>query len=130
MFKNASTRLLSLAVLAAAAWLTFQQTSAQQPPAPAPGARTPRAAAASDLTGYWVAVVTEEWRWRMVTPPKGDYTSIPLSDEGRRAAFAWDPGTDGSCQAYGAAGLMRMPTRLNITWQGDDVLKVESDAGQ
>jgi hypothetical protein len=25
---------------------------------------------------------------------------------------------------------MRMPTRLHISWQGDDVLKVESDAGQ
>ncbi len=66
----------------------------------------------------------------MVTPPKGDYISIPLSDEGRRVAFQWDPQTDGSCKAYGAAGLMRMPTRLNISWQGDDVLKVESDAGQ
>ncbi len=66
----------------------------------------------------------------MVTPPKGDFISIPLSDEGRRVAFAWDPKSDGSCRAFGAAGLMRMPTRLNITWQGDDVLKVESDAGQ
>ena len=61
---------------------------------------------------------------------QGDYISIPLSDEGRRVAFAWDPQTDGSCKAFGAAGLMRMPTRLNISWQGDDVLKVESDAGQ
>ena len=66
----------------------------------------------------------------MVTPPKGDYISIPLSDEGRRVAFQWDPATDGSCKAFGAAGLMHIPTRLNITWQGDDVLKVESDAGQ
>ena len=65
----------------------------------------------------------------MVTPPKGDYISIPLSDEGRRVAFGWDPQTDGSCKAFGAAGLMRMPARLNIFWQGDDVLKVESDAG-
>ena len=77
-----------------------------------------------------MSVVTEDWRWRMVTPPKGDYISIPLSDEGRRVAFQWDPATDGSCKAFGAAGLMRIPTRLNITWQGDDVLKVESDAGQ
>jgi hypothetical protein len=103
--------------------------AAQQPPAPQ-GASTPRTSAASDLTGYWVSIVTEDWRWRMVTPPKGDFISIPLSDEGRRVAFAWDPKSDGSCRAFGAAGLMRMPTRLNITWQGDDVLKVESDAGQ
>jgi len=89
-----------------------------------------RQTAPHDLTGYWVAFVTEDWRWRMVTPPKGDYISIPLSDEGRRVAFQWDPKTDGSCKAYGAAGLLHIPTRLNISWQGDDVLKVESDAGQ
>jgi hypothetical protein len=118
-----------LAAVAVAAVLAGGRLGAQQPAAPqAP--RTPRAEATSDLTGYWVSVVTEEWRWRMLTPPKGDYTSIPLSDEGRRVAFAWDPATDGSCKAFGAAGLMRMPTRLNITWQGDDVLKVETDAGQ
>jgi hypothetical protein len=128
MFKKAS-RLTCLAVLAAAALLTAQRLAAQQPPAPQ-GPLTPRGAAPHDLTGYWVSVVTEDWRWRMVTPPKGDYISIPLSDEGRRVAFQWDPKTDGSCKAYGAAGLMHIPTRLNISWQGDDVLKVESDAGQ
>src|SRR5207344_2916612 len=103
--------------------------AAQQPVAPQPPA-TPRAAAPHDLTGYWVSFVTEDWRWRMTTPPKGDYISIPLSDEGRKIAFTWDPKTEGSCKAYGAAGLMHIPTRLNITWQGDDVLKVESDAGR
>jgi hypothetical protein len=116
-------------LFSAAALLAGPRVGAQQPTAPqAPGA--PRAQATSDLTGYWVSVVTEDWRWRMVTPPKGDYTSIPLSDEGRRVAFQWDPKTDGSCKAYGAAGLMHIPTRLNISWQGDEVLKVESDAGQ
>jgi len=90
---------------------------------------TPRAAAPIDLTGNWVSVVTEEWRWRMAQPDKGDYTSIPLNDAGRDAADMWDPSMAGQCQAYGAAGLMRMPTRLRISWQGDDTLKVESDAG-
>jgi hypothetical protein len=135
MLKQGSPRLtwhaplILLIMFTAAALLAGQRLVAQQPEAPqAP--RTPRAAASSDLTGYWVSVVTEDWRWRMLTPAKGDYTSIPLSDEGRRVAFLWDPQTDGSCKAFGAAGLMRMPTRLNISWQGDDVLKVESDAGQ
>jgi len=128
MFTHASWRLTCLSVVAVTVLLAMPRLGAQQPPALAP--RTPRTDATSDLTGHWVSVVTEEWRWRMVTPPKGDYTSIPLSDEGRRVAFTWDPGTDGSCKAYGAAGLMRMPTRLNISWQGDDALKVESDAGQ
>jgi len=118
-----------LICLFAAVALLGHLLAAQQPPAQqAPS--TPRAAAPHDLTGYWVAVVTEDWRWRMVTPAKGDFISIPLSDEGRRVAFQWDPRSEGSCKAYGAAGLMRMPTRLNISWQGDDVLKVESDAGE
>jgi hypothetical protein len=129
MFNKVSSRLACLAVFTATALVAGPRLVAQQPPAPqAP--LTPRAAAPHDLTGYWVSVVTEDWRWRMVTPPKGDFISIPLSDEGRRVTFQWDPQTDGSCKAFGAAGLMRMPTRLNITWQGDDVLKVESDAGQ
>ena len=106
-----------------------QSVTAQQPAAP-PARPTPRAQATMDLTGYWVSVVTEEWRWRMVTPAKGDFTSIPLNDEGRRVAGLWDPATEGACQAYGAAGLMRMPGRLHITWEGDDTLKVETDAGQ
>src|SRR5215831_8301019 len=114
-----SKRALHLTCLMA---LASAVLAAQQP-------ASPRAAAPYDLTGYWVSVVTEDWRWRMTTPPKGDLISIPLSDEGRKAAFAWDPKMEGSCKAYGAAGLLHVPTRLNISWQGDDVLKVESDAG-
>ena len=97
-----SSRLICLMAFAVAGLLAGSRPAAQQPPAPQAPQRplTPRAAAPYDLTGYWVSVVTEDWRWRMVTPPKGDYISIPLSDEGRRVAFAWDPQTDGSCQAY------------------------------
>lgn len=97
-----------------------------QAPGPPP---TPKAAAPIDLTGYWVAIVNEDWRWRMVTPPKGDVASVPLNPEGVKVANAWNPATDGSCLAYGAAGLMRMPTRLHITWESDTVLKVDTDAG-
>ena len=56
---------------------------------------TPKASAAVDLTGTWVAVVTEDWRWRMVTPPKGDIASVTLNPEGRKIAESWDPATDG-----------------------------------
>src|ERR1700681_4498544 len=94
---------------------------------PAP---TARAAAPVDLTGYWVSVVTEDWRFRMVTPPKGDYASVALSAEGRRIADSWQTSNDGRCEAYGAAGLMRMPGRLHITWEDDNTLKIETDAGQ
>jgi len=54
-------------------------------------APTPRAASPIDLTGYWVSVVSEDWRYRMVTPPKGDFASVPLNDEGRKVVDAWDP---------------------------------------
>ena len=97
------------------------------PPQPPP---TPQAGAPIDLTGYWVSIVNEDWRWRMVTPPKGDFASVPLNREGTQVGNTWTPSQDGSCLAYGAAGLMRMPTRLHITWENDKTLKVETDAGQ
>jgi hypothetical protein len=96
------------------------------PPAPPP---TPQAAAPIDLTGNWVSVVTEDWRWRMVTPPKGDFASVPLNAEGQKVGNSWDPATDGSCLAYGAAGLLRNPTRLRISWENERTLKIETDAG-
>jgi hypothetical protein len=105
---------------------------AQAPAAPTPPP-TPRAAAPIDLTGNWVSVITEDWRWRMVTAPKGDYASIPLNAEAKKVADAWDPEADEKagqqCKAYGAPGLMRIPTRLRISWQDDTTLKVETDAG-
>ncbi len=86
-----------------------------------------------DLTGYWVSVVTEDWLYRMVTPAKGDYASVPLNAEGKRIADAWDPAKDeaagAQCKAYGAPAIMRVPGRLHITWQDDNTLKVETDSG-
>jgi hypothetical protein len=101
----------------------------QQPAAPPP---TPKAAAPIDLTGYWVSVVTEDWRWRMIVPPKGDYTSVPLNPAGRKAADAWDPtkiASDG-CKPFGAAAIMRVPGRVHITWDSDTVLRIDTDAGR
>ena len=92
-----------------------------------------RAGAGEDVTGYWVSLVTEDWRWRMMTPPKGDYPSIPLNAEGRRVADAWDPAketAEDKCKAYGAGNVMRVPERLRVTWENDNTLKVETDAGQ
>jgi hypothetical protein len=109
---------------------------ADEQPAPGRGGQTrvtpptARAAAPVDLTGPWVSIVTEDWRFRMVTPPKGDYSSLPLTDEGRRVADTWDESKDGACEAYGVGGLMRIPGRLRISWQDDNTLKIESDAGQ
>src|SRR4029450_2187474 len=82
------------------------------------GPANAKAAAPVDLTGYWVSVVTEDWRYRMVTPKKGDHPSIPLNAEGVRVADSWDPAKDEAageqCKAYGAAGVMRAPGRIHI----------------
>lgn len=104
-----------------------------RPGGPFEAPRTARAAATMDATGYWVSIVTEDWRWRMMAPPKGDYQPIPLNAEGRKIADMWDPATDGAsgdpCRNYGAPSVMRVPGRLHITWQDDQALKVETDAG-
>ena len=90
---------------------------------------TAREVAPVDLTGYWTAVVTEDWRWRMVTPPRGDYASLPLNDEGRRVADGWDPAEGDTCKVYGAAGVMRMPLRVHITWEDGNTLRIDTDHG-
>jgi hypothetical protein len=94
---------------------------------------TPQASAAIDLTGHWVSVITEDWKLRMVTPRKGAYDALPLTPEGRKTGDSWDPAADEArgeqCRAYGAAGLMRLPTRLRIAWQDASTLRIDSDAG-
>jgi hypothetical protein len=118
--------------LVALLMLALGATATPQTPAAAPAPKTPKDAAPIDLTGNWVSVVTEDWRWRMLIPKKGDYTSVPVSAEGRKLADAWDPSqlaTDG-CKAYGAAALMRVPGRLQITWENESTLRIDTDAGQ
>jgi hypothetical protein len=98
-----------------------------------PPALSPRASAPKDFTGYWVSIVTEDWRWRMVTPAKGDVDSVPLNAEGRRVANAWDPQRDeaagDACRAYAAPAVMRVPGRIHITWENDAVLRIDTEAG-
>jgi hypothetical protein len=95
--------------------------------------RAPRAAAPIDLTGYWVSIVTQDWRFRMVTAPKGDYQGVQMTPEARKIADAWDPARDEAggeqCKSYGAPALMSVPGRIHITWQDDTTLKVDTDAG-
>ena len=115
---------------------------AQQPREGGRGAtpRSPKAAAPADLTGYWVAVIVEDWRYRMLPPEKltanptlGARVSIPMTAEARKIAMAWDPAKDEAageqCRAYGAPNVMRLPGRFHITWQGEGTLKLETDAG-
>src|SRR5215475_3636689 len=72
--------------------------------------QTAKAIAPIDLTGYGTAVVTEDWHVRMLTPAK-------------------DEAEGNACKAYGAPGIMRLPTHLHITWQDENTLKIEADYG-
>lgn len=126
--RRAGVPVRALALLALAA--IGGVVGAQQPQPPRPS--TPREAAPFDLTGYWVSVVTEDWRWRMVVPRKGDYSSVPLTPEGRSVADLWDPArmAEDGCRPYGAAAIMRVPGRLRIAWEDDTTLRIDTDAGQ
>jgi hypothetical protein len=121
-----------LRVMAMLSLLIPPSVGAQDPQAPPPPP-TPKAAAPIDLTGYWVSVVTEDWRFRMITPDKGDSSSVPLNREGRMLADTWDPAKDqadgNQCRSYGAAAIMRVPGRLHIYWPDDNTLRIDTDAG-
>jgi hypothetical protein len=86
-----------------------------------------------DMTGYWVSLITDNWTYRVITPPKGDYLYLPLNPEARRVADTWDAAKDEAageqCKGYGPVGVMRMPTRLHIAWQDPNTLKLETDTG-
>lgn len=153
VLKKASMPAVVLAVCAVVFGATMQTPRAQraseastpegqQPPAvPGGGGRgargrgfgapvgPARTTAPVDLTGNWVSVVTEDWQWRMMTPKKGDFTSVPLNGQGMQVTGTWDPSKEGMCEAYGVGGIMRIPGRLRISWQDDNTLKIETDAG-
>ena len=126
-------RLLRLLMAAAVMVGVVERLDAQRGGNPQPP-RAPRAAAPIDLTGYWVSIVTQDWRWRMVTPAKGDYQGVQMTPAARKVADAWDPARDEAageqCKSYGAPALMSVPGRLHITWQDDTTLKIDADAGQ
>ena len=96
-------------------------------------AGNPREAAPIDVLGQWVSVVTKDYRFRMVTPPRGDYSAVPLTPEGLKLADNWSLAADraarAQCKAFGAPGLLRLPTRIRFSWQDDETLKLETDAG-
>jgi len=85
----------------------------------------PREAAVIDLTGYWVSVVTEDWKYRMVTPRKGVYDTLTLNAEGRKVGDSWDPAKDEAagelCKAYGAPSIMRHRIIPNFAAQSEGI---------
>jgi hypothetical protein len=94
---------------------------------------TARARAPFDITGYWVSLVTQNWRYRMIVPGHGDYAGIPMNAKAKQFADAWQPSADVAagkqCEAYGAPALMQDPERLHIVWQDDQTLRVDTDEG-
>jgi hypothetical protein len=104
------------------------------PPHPPEPPKSGRDGAPVDLTGTWVSIVAEDWRWRMLTPLKGDAASIPYKPDARKVIDAWDPAKDEAaglqCKAYGAPAVMRIPGRVRISWQDDNTLKLDLDQGR
>jgi hypothetical protein len=125
-------------IVVVAALLALSQSTRVAAQRGAQGARgtapsNAQTAAPYDITGYWVSLVTDDWRYRMLTPPKGNVDYLPVNAEARRIANMWDPAKDEAsgeqCKAYGAGGVMRLPTRLHITWENANTLRVDTDAG-
>jgi hypothetical protein len=119
----------AIIVTASLASPAAQQGRGGPPPVPP----TARQAALVDLTGQWVSVITEDWLWRMVTPPKGDWASVPLNAAGQKIANAWDLAVDRTrgnvCKAFGPPSLIRQPGRVRIRWEDDQTMLLEFDAG-
>ena len=129
MFETAR-RGAPILLLAGVFWLVPAGLRAQgRPGAPS----TAKAIAPEDFSGQWVNLVTEDWRYRMITPNEGDYASVPVNPVGRKMADNWDPAKDEAgglqCKAYGAPAVMRVPGRIRISWSNDDTIKLETDAG-
>jgi hypothetical protein len=120
---------LPIAILAGLAAASIYAQGRGGPGGPPPPAKQ---AAPFDPTGYWVSIIVDEWRFR-VTPQKGDIPYLPINATARRVAMAWDPDKDfaegNQCKSYGAVGVMQRPGRMHISWEDDNTLKFEFDAG-
>jgi hypothetical protein len=129
---NCGTRVLLVVLtgFAASVGVSAQgRGGAGAPAGPAPPARV---VAPKDLTGYWVSVVAEHWHLRMLVPPRGEFAMLPLNAEARKIAGAWDPAKEPEaelCKSYGAAAIMRIPSRLYIHWTDDNTLQMDIDSG-
>jgi hypothetical protein len=124
---------IAAALVIAVALPAFLFAQGQRAAQPATVVATAKSNAPVDLTGYWVSIVSEDWRIRMITPQKGDYPGIPINAAARRIADAWDPAKDEAadafCKGYAAPHIVREPGRFHITWENDNTLRIDIDSG-
>jgi hypothetical protein len=127
------TERLLVVALAASGLLAVTTAEAQRRGAAAAAPVSARDGAPIDITGHWVSLITDDWVYRMITPAKGDYSYVPLNAEGRRVADTWDAARDAAageeCKAYAAPAIMRLPSRVHITWQDENTLELDIDTG-
>jgi hypothetical protein len=126
-------RVLTMMTATAVASSPVHQAAAQARSAAQTRPASARAGAPIDITGNWVSLITDDWVFRMITPKKGDYSYVPLNADGKRVADTWDPARDQAageeCKGYGAPSIMRLPSRVQISWQDDNTLKLDIDTG-
>jgi len=126
---SSSMRLFSACVFVSSSSMLFAQL-----PQDEPDLRTAREMAPVDLTGTWVSVISEDWRYRMVTPPAGELHGLPLNQLAEDVMNAWNPDADETsglaCKGYAAPNLMSLPGRARISWENDETLKIEYDYGE
>jgi len=126
---GASSSAATVVLLVVLSFGAYAQAGRGGTAAPAPAKASP---AALDLTGYWVSLIVDEWRFR-VTPQKGDILYLPINADARHVANEWDPAKDEAdgkqCRAYGAVGVMQRPGRLRVAWEDDNTIKIDADSG-
>ena len=83
--KMKSVVVTAIAAIVLAGEFALAQLGPPPPPPPDPN-EAPRERAPVDFTGTWVAPVMEDWRWRMVTPLKGDASNLPPRAPARHSA--------------------------------------------
>ncbi len=130
----ATMALLILAMTTSICGASFTAEAAVPPGAPVQSADPEHSTPSGfDITGSWTSVVTQNWRYRMVTPGPGEYEGIPINPQAKEFADHWGAAPDVAagkqCEAYGAAAIMRIPEHLHVSWQDPGTLKVQTDAG-
>jgi hypothetical protein len=78
-----------------------------------------------DLSGTWAARIHEDLPYRGPGPNVGDYLGLPINDEARARADAWEPSLlakpEHECIMYSAFYLVMQPFGIQITPENDPI---------